>query len=409
MNFPFYIARRYLFSKKSHHAINVISFISALGVAVTTAALVCVLSVFNGFQELVASCFTSFDPQLKVLPVEGKTFAADAPFIKAVREDRDVVEASAVLEDKALARYGGQQAMITLMGVDGHFAQCTEIDSILYGTGRFVLNADVLNYGIPGIRLAMFFNMGSSFSDPIEIYTPRAGAEVSMVNPTEGFNQDELNSAGVVFQVNQKKYDQEYLLCDLAFAQRMFEKEGQISALELKLRPGINEKAAKKRLAKIAGKDFRVADRYEQQEDVFRIMKTEKYMAFVFLVFILLAACFNIVGSLSMLIIDKQHDVRTLRDLGANDRTIERVFLFEGRMITFFGALVGIAIGLFLCWLQQTYGLIKLGDKSGTFIVDAYPVSVHAFDLVAIFLTVLVISWITSWYPVRYLSRKLTN
>lgn len=409
MNFPFYIARRYLFSKKSHHAINVISFISALGVAVTTTALVCVLSVFNGFQELVASCFTSFDPQLKVMPVEGKTFDASAPVIKAIRQDGDVAVASAVLEDKALARYRGQQAMVTLMGVDENYARCTGIDSILYGTGRFVLKADVLNYGVPGIRLAMYFNMGSSFSDPIEIFTPRAGAEVSMVNPTEGFNQDELNSAGVVFQVNQKKYDQEYLLCDLSFAQRMFEKEGQISALELKLRPEAKVKTVKRHLEKLAGEQFRVADQYEQQEDVFRIMKTEKYMAFIFLVFILLAACFNIVGSLSMLIIDKQNDVRTLRDLGANDRTIEKVFLFEGRMITLFGALVGIVVGLFLCWLQQTYGLIKLGDKSGTFIVDAYPVSVHATDLIVVFVTVLAISWLTSWYPVRYLSRRLTE
>lgn len=409
MNFPFYIARRYLFSKKSHHAINVISFISALGVAVTTTALVCVLSVFNGFQELVASCFTSFDPQLKVMPVEGKTFDASAPVIKAIRQDGDVAVASAVLEDKALARYRGQQAMVTLMGVDENYARCTGIDSILYGTGRFVLKADVLNYGVPGIRLAMYFNMGSSFSDPIEIFTPRAGAEVSMVNPTEGFNQDELNSAGVVFQVNQKKYDQEYLLCDLSFAQRMFEKEGQISALELKLCPEAKVKTVKRRLEKLAGEQFRVADQYEQQEDVFRIMKTEKYMAFIFLVFILLAACFNIVGSLSMLIIDKQNDVRTLRDLGANDRTIEKVFLFEGRMITLFGALVGIVVGLFLCWLQQTYGLIKLGDKSGTFIVDAYPVSVHATDLIVVFVTVLAISWLTSWYPVRYLSRRLTE
>lgn len=230
-----------------------------------------------------------------------------------------------------------------------------------------------------------------------------------MVNPTEGFNQDELNSAGVVFQVNQKKYDQEYLLCDLSFAQRMFEKEGQISALELKLRPDAKVKTVKRRLVKLAGEQFRVADQYEQQEDVFRIMKTEKYMAFIFLVFILLAACFNIVGSLSMLIIDKQNDVRTLRDLGANDRTIEKVFLFEGRMITLFGAFVGIVVGLLLCWLQQTYGLIKLGDKSGTFIVDAYPVSVHATDLILVFVTVLAISWLTSWYPVRYLSRRLTN
>jgi lipoprotein-releasing system permease protein len=409
MNFPFYIARRYLFSKKSHHAINVISLIAVVGVAVTTMALICVLSVFNGFQDLVASCFTNFDPQLKVMPAQGKTFSATDPAVARIRKDGDVEVACGVLEDKALARYGQRQAMITLMGVEDNFDRCTDIDRILYGNGRFALHADVLQYGIPGIRLAMFFNMGTGFQDPLEIYTPRAGAEVNMMDPTSSFNNDELNSAGVVFSVNQKKYDQNYVICSLQFAQSMFEKRGQLSALELKLRPGADAGTVKKRLQNLAGEKFRIADRYEQQEDVFRIMKTEKYMAFLFLTFILLTACFNIVGSLSMLIIDKKKDVRTLRDLGATDVTIERIFLFEGRLISVFGAVIGLAVGLLLCWLQQRYGLLRLGDSSGTFIVDAYPVSVRIADVIIIFFTVLVVSFVTSWYPVRYLSRKLTN
>lgn len=409
MNFPFYIARRYLFSKKSHHAINVISLISVVGVAVTTMALICVLSVFNGFQDLVASCFTNFDPQLKVMPAAGKTFSETDRAIQNIRRDGDVEVACGVLEDKALARYGKRQAMITLKGVEDNFDRCTDIDRILYGTGRFALHADVLDFGIPGIRLAMFFNMGTGFMDPLEIYTPRSGAQVNMMDPTSAFNKDELNSAGVVFSVNQKKYDQNYVITSLRFAQRMFEKNGQLSALELKLKPGADARAVKKRLQHIAGPNFRVADRYEQQEDVFRIMKTEKYMAFLFLTFILLTACFNIVGSLSMLIIDKKKDVRTLRDLGAGDLTIERIFLFEGRLISVFGAVLGLSVGLLLCWLQQHYGLIRLGDSSGTFIVDAYPVSVRMTDVVIIFITVLVVAFVTSWYPVRYLSRKLTN
>lgn len=408
MNFPFYIARRYLFSKKSHHTINIISIISVFGVAVTTMALVCVLSVFNGFQDLVASCFTNFDPQLKVLPAVGKTFSEKDPVISQIRKDKDVSVACGVLEDKALARYGKRQTMVTLMGVEDNFDQCTDIRQILYGNGRFALHADVLRFGIPGISLAMYFNMGTSFQDPLEIYTPRAGSRVNTVNPTESFNQDELNSAGVVFFVKQKKYDQGYILCSLDFAQSMFEKPGRLSALDLKLQPDASVKTVKKRLQKAAGSKFRIADRYEQQEDVFRIMKTEKYMAYLFLTFILLTACFNIVGSLAMLIIDKKRDVRILRDLGANDRTIERIFLLEGRLISLFGALIGIAIGLLLCWLQQQYGIIRLGDRSGTFIVDAYPVSVRLLDVVVIFFTVLLVSFATSWYPVHYLSRKLT-
>jgi lipoprotein-releasing system permease protein len=409
VNFPFYIARRYLFTKKSHHAINIISLISVLGVMIATTALVCTLSVFNGFQDLVASCFTSFDPQLKVMPTKGKTFSANDPAILKIRKDKDVSVACGVLEDNALAQYGKKQSMITLMGAEDNFANCTDINSILYGTGRFALHADVLNYGIPGIRLAMYLNMGTSYSDPLEIFTPRRGAQIDMLDPTSNFNQDDLNSPGVVFSVSQKKYDQGYVLTSLQFAQKMFEKEGQLSSLELKLAPDADLSSVKSRLQQISGNKFKVADRYEQQEDVFRIMKVEKYMSYLFLTFILFIACFNIVGSLSMLIIDKREDVRTLRDLGANNQMIERIFLFEGRMISVVGALLGIGLGLLLCWMQMRFGLLKLGEESGAFIVDAYPVSVRGTDIVLIFFTVIAVSFLTSWYPVRYLSRKLTD
>ncbi|MBQ8098000.1 MAG: ABC transporter permease [Bacteroidaceae bacterium] len=409
MNLPFYIAKRYLFTKKSHSAINIISVISVLGVMVAVVAMVCTLSVFNGFQDLVASCFTNFDPQLKVVPTQGKTFSQQLPEVQLVREDEDVDVACGVLEDRALARYGDRQAMITLMGAEDDFDECTDISSILYGNGRFALHADVLDYGILGIRLAMYFNMGVSYQDPLLIYTPRKGAEIDMMDPSSSFNQDELNSAGVVFSVNQKQYDQEYVLTSLSFAQRMFERPGQFSALELRLAPGANVDKVKKRLQQKVGKEFRVMDRYEQQADVFRIMKVEKYMSYLFLSFILFIACFNIVGSLSMLIIDKRDDVRVLHHLGAGQRVVARVFLYEGRMISIVGASLGILIGLLLCWMQQHYGLLRLGDVSGAFIVDAYPVSVHVADVVLIFLTVIGVAFITTWYPVHYLSRKLTD
>lgn len=409
MNFPFYIARRYLFSKKSHNAINIISMIAMIGVAITTMAMICVLSVFNGFQDLVASCFTEFDPTLKVIPTIGKTFDQSDSIIIEIKKDKDVKVVCGVLEDKAMAQYGEKQAMITLMGVEDNFAECTDIQNILYGNGKFILQADVLNYGIPGIRLAMFFNMGTSFTDPIQVYTPRATAEVNVANPLESFNQDELNSTGVVFSVNQKKYDQEYLLSSLKFAQNMFEKPNQLSALELKLADGANCSKVQKRLQKLVGKKYKIANRYEQQEDVFRIMKTEKYMAYIFLTFILLTACFNIVGSLSMLIIDKRKDIQTLRDLGANEKNIRQIFLFEGRMISIIGAIIGIAIGVFLCLIQQEYGIITLGEQSGAFIVDSYPVTVRVSDIILTLITVLIVSFITAWYPVKYLSQKLTE
>lgn len=371
-------------------------------------ALVCTLSVFNGFQDLVASCFTNFDPDLKVLPAKGKTFSQSDTRIKEIRKDPDIEVACGALEDAALARYNDKQAMISLMGVEDNFAECTDIQSILYGDGHFVLHADVLQYGIPGIRLAMYLGLSASFTDPLEVFTPKRGARIDMLDPASNFNQDELNSAGVVFSVNQKKYDQEYLLTSLSFAQKMLDKKGQLSSLLLKLKPGTDIGTAKKRIQQIAGSKYRVADRYEQQEDVFRIMKVEKYMSYLFLTFILFVACFNIVGSLSMLIIDKQKDIRTLRNLGADNRTIERIFLFEGRLISLVGVIAGVGIGLLLCWLQQQFGILKLGEESGTFIVDAYPVSVQWTDIVLVFVTVIAVSFLTSWYPVRYLSRKLT-
>lgn len=407
MSFSLHIARRYLFARKSHHAINIISIVSVVGIAVATMALVCVLSIFNGFHGLVASLFTAFDPELKVVPVEGKTFPLDPQTSERLLQVSGVEAVSASLEQRALARYNGRQTMVILKGVDDNFARTTDISRILYGSGRFMLHADMLEFGIPGLRLAANMGMDTGFTDPLQIYTPAGGARVDLSAPEESFNMDELNSAGVVFSVGQKKYDQEYVLCSLGFAQRMFEKEGEVSEIEIKLLPGSNTAGVKKQLQQLVGKEFRVVDRYEQQEDVFRIMKVEKYLAYIFLTFILFIACFNIVGSLSMLIIEKKKDIVTLRNLGANSRQIEKIFLFEGRMISLAGAVIGIIAGLALCFGQQQYGWLKLGDKTGAFIIDAYPVQVNPWDIVLVFATVVVVSFLISWYPVHYISKRL--
>ena len=409
MAFPFYIARRYLFTKKSHHAINIISIVSVLGVAVATLALVCTLSVFNGFHSLVASLFTAFDPQLKIVPAEGKTFAQDDPSLTKVRKLPCVGATSATLEDHALARYDNNQAMITLKGVDDNFERCTDISNILYGQGAFKLHADVIEYGIPGMRLAISLGMDASYADPLQIYTPTEGARVNLMAPDESFNHDELNSPGVVFSVGQKKYDQEYVFCSLGFAQRMFEKEGRLSSLEIKINDAYSVNSAKRQIKALLSPGLKVIDRDEQQEDVFRIMKIEKYMAFVFLTFILFIACFNIIGSLSMLILDKKQDVRTLRNLGATDKQIRSIFLLEGRMISLIGAGIGIVVGLALCFVQQQFGILKLGNKVGAFIVDAYPVKVEPLDVVIILVTVVVVSFLVSWYPVHYISKRITK
>lgn len=408
MNFPFYIARRYLFSKKSHNAINVISAISVCGVALATLALVCTLSVFNGFQDLVTTFFTAFDSQLKITAVRGKVFDGQDKRVLQLKKMPDVEVYSESLEDNVMVQYQGRQAMAVVKGVEDNFDQLTPIDSILFGRGDLLLHDEVVDYAIPGIQLLSTLGSGIRFLDPLEIYAPRCGAKVNMANPSTAFVTGNLFSSGLVFAVNQEKYDASYILTSIDFARRLFQYTTEVSAINLKLKAGADTDAVKKHIQDLLGDDFLVQDRYEQQADTYRIMEIEKLISYLFLTFILMIACFNVIGSLSMLIIDKRDDVVTLRNLGASDRQIVRIFLFEGRMISFFGAFAGVVLGLLLCWLQQEYGLIALGS-SGSFVVDAYPVSVHASDVLLIFITVLLIGFLSVWYPVRFLSKRLLN
>ena len=407
MNFPLYIAKRYLFSKKSTNAINVISLISVVGVAVATTALVIVLSVFNGFHDMVASFFTNFDPQIEVVPVKGKTAPCDDPVLTKIRQLPQVDVATECVQDMALAMYKDHQAMVIVKGVDDNFDQLTHIKDILYGEGEFSLHAGPLQYGVLGIRLAQTLGTGANFGDYLSIYAPQREGQFDVSNAQEGFVVDSLLSPGVVFAVNQSKYDKNYIIAPIAFARNLFGQQGMLSSLEIRLKDGSDFEAVKKEMQQIAGDKYQVLDRFEQQADTFKIMQIEKIIAYLFLTFILFVACFNIIGSLSMLIIDKKDDVVTLRNLGANDKQISRVFLFEGRLISLIGAVIGILLGLLLCWLQQRYGLVAMGDASGTFVVNAYPVSVHYSDVAVVFLTVVAVGWLAVWYPVRYLSRRL--
>ncbi len=406
MRFAFYIARRYLFSKKSTNVINIISGISVVGVAVATMALVVTLSVFNGFHDLVANLFTRFDPQIQVVPAKGKTAPADDPVLDSIRRMPQVDVATECVDDRALAMYNGRQAMITLKGVDDNFKELTNITDILYGNGDFSLRAANLQYGTVGIRLAETLGMSADWDGFLKIYAPKREGQLDMGNPMDGFVEDSLISPGVVFMVKQAKYDKGHVIAPIAFARNLFGQQGMLSSLELRLKAGSDLDAVKAEMKKLAGSKYKVLDRFEQQEDTFKIMKIEKLIAYIFLTFILVVACFNIIGSLSMLIIDKKDDVETLRNLGADDKTISRIFLFEGRLISLVGAVAGIAVGLLLCWLQQAYGLVALGQSSGTFIVEAYPVSVHPEDIVLIFITVIAVGWIAVWYPVKKVCGK---
>ena len=407
MNLPFYIARRYLFSKKSHNAINIISMVCVCGVVVATIALVCALSVYNGFNDLVATMFSSFDPELKITPRTGKVFDPTTSQFQQVKQLPDIAWFGEVLQDNALVRYHERQDVVVIKGVDDAFSHLTQIDSVLLD-GSFILKDEVANYATLGAGLSSKLGARPGFASPLEIYVPKRDEKVNMANPASSFNQEYAYIAGV-FMINQQVYDEGYMIVPLSLARSLFKYDKEVSSIELKLADGADLSSVKKQIKNILGDQFIVQDRFEQQEASFKMMKVEKWMTFLILCFILAIALFNVVGSLSMLMIEKQDDVRTLRNMGAGDSLIRRIFLFEGWMISGFGALIGIIIGLALCLLQQTFGLIKLGQTAGAFIIDAYPVRVIFSDVLVAFITVAAIGLMAAWYPVHYLGRKWFN
>lgn len=408
INLPLYIAQRYLFSKKSHNAINIISAISVCGVTLATLALVCTLSVFNGFHELVEKMFTNFDPDLKIEAAKGKTFVPTDSIYALLQAMPGIDVVTETLEDNAMVQYKEKQAMATIKGVADNFSNLTSFDHTLLGNGQFIFSDEVADYGIMGIQLVYTLNCGFSFVDPLEVYAPKRGTRVNMANPMMNFTKKNLYNPGLVFRVNQEEYDGSYIITSLDFARSLYGYDNEVSALELKVSPTVRVKKVKKALRSALGDAFTVKDRYEQQEEVFKIVEIEKFISYLFLCFILLIACFNIISSVSMLILDKEKNMTTLRSLGAGDELVRHIFIWEGHLITLCGAAVGLVLGVLLCLAQQHFGIVKLGS-AGSFVVDAYPVSVHLSDIVLVFVTVFVVSGLSVWLPVRMLARRLTH
>ena len=400
-----FIARRYLFSKKSHNAINIITAIAVMGIGVATAAMICVMSVFNGFRDLVSSLYTTFDPELVVVPTKGKFALADDPLLTAVRRTPAVSRASATLTDNALILFRGHPLIVTVKGVDSSFADVVQLRHILHGLDQhpYVLQSAGVNYGILGNGLAQ--QIGTLDFDKLQICAPRGGERINLANPIESFSIGDLHAGGLSFAVGQRKYDDTYILTSLDFARTLFEKEGRLSRLELRLRPGSDIERVKDELRRTVGTKYQVLDRMEQQADVFNVMKFEKFFAYLFLTFIVLLACFNVVSSLSMVILEKRDDVRTLRHLGMSVSRVRSVFVTEGSFIALIGTLSGLAVGVALVLLQQEFGLIRMGNGSN-FITATYPVSLHLTDTLIIFATSLGVGTLSVWYTVRTLSRR---
>lgn len=407
MNLPFYIARRYLFSKKSHNAINIISMVCVCGVVVATIAVVCALSVYNGFNDLVAGMFSSFDPELKISPRTGKVFDPTTAEFQKVKQLRNIAWFGEVLQDNALVRYHDRQDIAVIKGVDENFSHLTLIDSILID-GSFILKDEVADYATLGVGLSAKLGAKPGFASPLEIYVPKRDEKVNLSNPASSFNQ-EYAYIGGVFLINQQVYDEGYMILPISLVRQLLKYDKEVSSIELKLADGVDISSAKKQIKTLLGDRFIVQDRYEQQEASFKMMQVEKWMTFLILSFILAIALFNVVGSLSMLMIEKKDDVRTLQNMGADDKLVRRIFLFEGWMISGFGAVIGIVIGLVLCLLQQHFGFIKLGQTAGAFVIDAYPVRVVFTDLLVAFITVAAIGLMAAWYPVHYLGKKWFN
>ena len=403
MNLSFYIAKRYLFSKKSHNAINIISLVAVCGVAVATMATVCALSVFNGFQDLVAGMFSAFDPELKITPAKEKVFNPETDLFLKIRSLPEIELISESLEGYALLSYRDREIPVTLKGVDNQFVSLANFKSLLID-GDLELERDSSNYALLGLGLANNLSVNAGFVYPMQVFVPKRKAAVNLSNPKASI-VSRYAYIGGVFQTKQAIYDNNYLIVPVRLARELFDYDKEVSALEIKLNPGASIHSVQNRIQAILGNDFLVKDRYQQQEDSFKMVSIEKWVTFLMLCFILLIAVFNVTGSLSMLIIEKQSDVLTLRNMGAGNPLISRIFLFEGWLISIIGGGAGIVLGVLICLGQQYFGWLKLGTGAN-FAVDAYPVIVSFPDLLFVLFTVLITGVLSVLYPVRYLSKK---
>lgn len=406
MFFPFYIAKRYLLSKKSHNIINIISGISVLGVMVGTMALIVVLSVFNGFEDLVSSLYSTFDPDIKITVKEGKSFHLDNLPQDKIKSIPGLISYTEVIEENALVKHRTEQNIVSLKAVSNDFLNNNPLDTMLVD-GDMILENEDHNYTIMGYLVA--YGLGIrlyDFTNPILIYAPKR-TKRAFTSMDQSFNTGSL-MASAVFSV-QQEIDSKYIIVPINFARKLLEyQDNEVTAIEIRLNADADMKDVQKKISAIVGEEYYVKNHFQQQVLIYKIMKSEKWAIFLILTFILIIAAFNTVGSLSMLILDKRKDISVLYSMGASKRQIKRIFQMEGFLVSVSGAVLGLLLGFILCWIQIQFGLVKLGDANA-FIVPYYPVKLIFMDFVWIFLTVLLIGIFAAWYPVRQISSKYLN
>lgn len=397
MKFPFYIARRYLFARKSQAAVNILTLVSVIGVCVGTMGLIIVLSVYNGFEKLVLSLFNAFNPDLEIRLAEGKSFNFETFPAEAIRALPGVYYLSEVVEETALITYRNKQHIVKIRGVGEEYERITRLDTMLL-EGEYRLETGDHEMILLGQGVAMM--LGANIHDylnPLVIYTPKRG-RVTTLNPAQAFNSS-ANYASGVFAVH-SDFDMEYVIAPLNLVRHLMEYQTEATSVVVGLRPGIAIRQVQRQIQQIVGADFVVRDRYQQEEFLYKVMRSEKWAIFLILSFILIIAAFNIIGSLTMLILEKRKDIGILWSMGASQKTIQTIFLFEGLLISIGGAMLGLLLGGLVCWLQIRFGLISI-QAEGTFIIDAYPVALNAFDFLLVGITVFIIGLITSLLPVR--------
>lgn len=402
MNLSFYIAKRYLFSKKRTNLINIISAISVVGMAIGTMGLIIGLSGFNGFDSLIKSLFSSFDPDLKIALVEGKSFDANNKAFKEIRQMKDVLFFTEVIEDNALLRYENRQVLATIKGVSDDYSQMTGLDTMLV-EGEFKLKEGNEQYAVIGQGVAFYLSVGLKLINPINIYVPHKGRSSGLA--IEGsFNQRHIYPSGI-FSV-QQEIDSKYIIVPIAFAREIFETPEKINSVELKLKEGASVKTVQKAISELVGNRFVVKNRYQQHDYLYKTMQGEKYAVYLILILILIIASFNIVGSLTMLIIDKKEDISILQSMGADKPLIRNIFLFEGWSISILGAMIGTVAGIAICQAQIAFGFVKLQGGGGSFIIDAYPMNIIPLDILLIFCSVVLIGFLAAWFPVKHISGR---
>jgi lipoprotein-releasing system permease protein len=402
VNVPFYIARRYLFAKKSHNIINIVSIISVLGIAAGTMALIIVLSVFNGFENLVAGLFNTFNPDIRIESAEGKTFDIDSFPIQQLKNIDGISCYTEVIEENALLKYKDKQYIVTIKGVSRDFNCTSDLNKSIV-EGDYRLEAGNTDFAVVGQGIA--YNLGLSLNDfenPLAVYVPKR-SNSKTIDPMDAFNMLEIQPSG--FFGIQQDFDLKYVIVPLRFTRELLDYPSRLSSIELKFVSGADPQKVQKEIKKLLGPRFTVKNRFEQEEILFKIMKSEKLAVFMILTFILIIATFNVVGSLSMLILDKKKDIAVLKSLGAKTSLIRRIFMTEGMLISLSGAIIGLVLGFIVCFLQQTFGLITIGN-SGSFLVEAYPVKMVFTDFIWVLMIDVVVGFIAAWYPVRYISQR---